>query len=96
MNLTKNLTFIIAFNIYNSNVLFQYLDSFKRGLGFKVCCYSSLYLVVTIQGYMCGFKDNMMGSHRVIASVEQNSSNFRTFYFHCLNECIQYHILAQH
>ena len=50
--------------------------------------YHFLYLVVTIQGYMCGFKDNMMGSHRVIASVEQNSSNFRIFYFHCLNECI--------
>ena len=45
MNLTKNLTFIIAFNIYNSNVLFQYLDSFKRELSFCTVVKGSKYVV---------------------------------------------------
>lgn len=48
MNLTKNLTFIIAFNIYNSNVLFQYLDSFKRGLSFFTVVKASKYVVTLL------------------------------------------------
>ena len=48
MNLTKSLTFIIAFDIYNSNVLFQDLGSFKRELLFFTVVKASKYLVTLL------------------------------------------------
>lgn len=48
MNLTKSLTFIIALDIYNSDVLFQDLDSFKRELLFFTVVKASKYVVTLL------------------------------------------------